>query len=166
MSEELTWQDRYKRAVLSYLIVHGSITHGPGQKSSPWDNGVGPDGHAVRVHLAGCYLDLGKCTMLEETTWTEWGGTFDSDTLKLGVLAGVTCTCGEIRDRKFQLDAEDMIGIINGVVSDDAPRWDSVICPDCGGELAEFLQPELHRVCQGKSPRYKSCGWTSAPSAG
>lgn len=113
MADTETWQERYKRAVLSYVILHGDAQPAPGAKAQPWDNGIARDNAAMQEHLGTCQLDLAACTMLEDTHWYEWGGTFSSDKFCTGYRVGITCACGGVRDRHWRLEPENLAELIN-----------------------------------------------------
>lgn len=117
----MAWQDDYKAVVVAYVTERGKpqADRALGDDPEPWDNGE--PGYArvqeIRAHLASCGIDITRCSMLEDTNWTEWGGTFGDDTFVTGYRIRVTCRCGTVADRGFRLTSESLAKLVNDLAS-------------------------------------------------
>jgi hypothetical protein len=144
------WQCDYKLAVLTYFYEQGDLLPAPDEKLDPWNDGKSRQTMAMHEHFKTCGFDVDKSTMVEDTDWSTWGGTFGDDQFHVGGKVGIFCQCGEIAPRYWRLGTGELGELINGLlkVSEKIDRE----CPNCGGEV-------MGDFCQGKDPRWKSCGW-------
>lgn len=111
----MSWKDDYKQAVLRYFLDHGRPMPVPGEEYAPWSDGVAGGALKLHEHMTGCALNVAACTMVEETNWTVWGGTFGEDTTTYGCKVTLTCECGHITGRPWRLDTESLADLINGI---------------------------------------------------
>jgi hypothetical protein len=97
----MSWKDEMNEAVIRYLVARGiPVDNTPG--SSLYYGYIALDSQQVRKHLASCELDIPKCSFTD-ITWTEFAGTFaESDNDCAGLEATVSCTCGQVKDRRFR----------------------------------------------------------------
>jgi hypothetical protein len=95
MSE--SWQQQFRRALLSYLIEQGRVP--PQHYLRPWEEDDPSATRRMHEHfdrtLTACTPDTAKSSWKDDL-WTVWGGTFSEDTIEPCILATVSCTCGEI----------------------------------------------------------------------
>jgi hypothetical protein len=53
------------------------------------------------MHMAGCRPDYAASTW-DDSTWTEWMGTFEPLDSRTGIDLVLTCACGTVRERRWR----------------------------------------------------------------
>lgn len=131
-----TWQDTYHRAMLRYFTEHGAVmAHRDEEHEQYGDRGelssyvvrriLKEDDHPqqrpdqVREHVLSCGVDLAKSSVVQETDWTRWGGSFADDEFIQGLKVEVTCRCGQQQRRGFRLERTSTAELINGLMAYD-----------------------------------------------
>ena len=101
-------QKQYDAAMMAAAIKHGTmVSRNPsfyGWSARPWS---GDDASDCK-HMEHCQFVPGSTSAVEEDDWNEFMGTFyEGDTTKHGVIVkGVSCACGEIKDRSVRWQAD------------------------------------------------------------
>lgn len=119
------WQDTYHRAMLRYFTEHGQVMAHRNEDGDDYGErgslshmkGQSPD--AVRAHVLSCGVDLPESSIVQETDWTRWGGTFGNDEFITGLKVEVTCRCGQQRRRGFRLENTSTAELVNGLMAYD-----------------------------------------------
>lgn len=98
-------KEEYEKILTRSIIKHGSLVRVDASTFGWMDqDGQGYDFRKPR-HSSWC--EIVKTGQVEEdATWYEFAGTFADSHYKHGMeVHGVTCDCGQIKDRTFRWDA-------------------------------------------------------------
>lgn len=96
------------RAMMTWLLMNGGII----------DNyGTYPEVRADVMHVLACGVDYDESSPVRDDTWTTWGGTFAEGDRQVGVGAGITCLCGEVKSLHVVAQVESMVDLIKAMVA-------------------------------------------------